>query len=167
MLLFCLSGRKSEVSACKGEWVLEVKVDNLCPALCLFLPVPSRPRTPASLSYCAHVREQLRGTRSEIRQQWWGGGAGCLDCSVPSQDFWALRVLAEARGASFLQRGWIPASEATCSGLSREKGSPEPSGMGQQACLAAGAASSGRRERPLGVQSLSLSSGKHEPHCSG
>lgn len=72
MLLFCFSGRKSDVSAYKSEWVPEVKVDNLCPALCLFLPVPGRPRTLASLSYSAHVREQLCSTRSEIRQ--WRGG---------------------------------------------------------------------------------------------
>jgi len=108
VLVLCLSGRKADVSAHKSEWVPEVKVDNLCPALCLFLPVPSCPRTLASLSYCAHVREQLCSTRNQIRQ-WGAGDAGRLDCSVPSQDFWALSALAEARGRLILA-AWLYSS---------------------------------------------------------
>ena len=162
MLLFCLSGRKLDVSAHKSEWVPEVKVDSLCPALCLFLPVPGCPRTLASLSYCAHVRERAAQHTGRDKTMVGGKPAGHLDYHVPSQDFRAVSALAEARG-SLILADWLDFSRRRIMLRPQQrKGSTEPSGMGQQACLAAGPARSGSRERTLGFCNLSFSSGKHE-----
>lgn len=122
MLILCLSGRKSDASAYKNEWVPEVNVDDLS-SLVLVSPC-SRPPRHAGFLILLYSCQRAALPNTERDKTMGRGGSWLfgLQCSLPG--FLGAECGARARGSLILAVGLDSSLRGNMLQSQQRKGKP-------------------------------------------